>query len=304
MKTHLFFPKIYVILCLVGCAFSVNAQTVSISNETELKAIANNLSANYRLTNDIVLTGEWTPIGKEKPFSGILDGNNFVIRNLKITDGTGNVGLFAQTDGAMIKKLGIENAQITAPKGTAVGIIVGRAVTTYIDDSYISESKVEGSNVGSFIGIARNRNINFTVINNSYSSAEIKSASYAGGIIGSSEGAHIENSYFSGSIEAATLCGGITASSVGENSITNCLVLSSGLQGQETDPLIVKRNGSLELDNNYEEKGGTLLSCENNTPLNDVQAKSADFYKNHLYWDTSRWSIRDGFYPVPIGFVK
>ena len=307
MKTHYLLQKIRLLFCLAGCSlFSfVNAQVISISNEAELKAISNNLNGNYKLTNDIVLSEVWTPIGKEKPFSGIFDGNNHVIRNLKIIDESGGYsGFFAQTYGAVIQNLGIENARIKAPKAKALGVLIGYSIASYIENSYIIETEIEGNNVGSFIGIAKNRNINFTVINNSYSFALIKSNSYAGGIIGSSEGAYIENVYFAGNIDAATITGGITASSKGENSIINSLILAPTLKGQETGRIIGnKADGQLELENNYSEEDGSLTPYDefgelqplpDNLPTN---AKNSDLYTNHLYWDTRIWNVEKEAYP-------
>jgi len=56
-----------------------------ISTCAELSAIRNNLNANYIITNNIVCTGLWSPIG-ENPlgtsndwFKGVLDGQDFTV---------------------------------------------------------------------------------------------------------------------------------------------------------------------------------------------------------------------------------
>lgn len=61
-----------------------------ISNETQLLAVNNNLTAHYRLTNDIALSNyEWIPIGgyfngsESDVFNGTLDGNGYSISNLQ-----------------------------------------------------------------------------------------------------------------------------------------------------------------------------------------------------------------------------
>jgi hypothetical protein len=307
MKTLVFFQKICFLFCLAACSLSVNAQTVFISNEAELKAISNDLSANYRLINDIILTEEWTPIGKDKPFSGVLEGNHFVIRNLKINGGTGNVGFFAQTYGAFIQDLGFENVEIIAADATNVGAIIGFSTASYIENSYVSNALIEGNNVGSMIGLSKSRGINPTVISNSYAVADIKSGTAAGGIVaiaeggtGAADGAAIEKVYFCGSVEAKTLCGGIVASTKGKNTVSDCLVvLSSELEGQATDPIVAKKgDNALQMSNNYFEKEGVLKDYAKNTPLSDTNVKSADFYKKRLYWEADKWNIRDGFYPL------
>lgn len=294
------------LICLIAFSFSANAQ-ISISNEADLKAIANNLNATYILTNDIELTEEWTPIGKGKPFAGILKGENHVIRNLKISGGSGSVGLFAETYGAFIQNLGIENVEINSPDATNVGIIVGKATASYLENSYVSNAKIEGNNVGSFIGLSLSRGINPTVISNSYAtSVDIKSGTAAGGIVaiaeggaGTADGAAVESVYFYGTIEAKTLCGGIVASTKGKNTVSDCLVLAPELKGQESDPIVAKKvDEALVMRNNYFEKDGILIEYDSNTPLTELNVKSADFYKKRLYWGTDKWNIREGFYPL------
>ena len=70
-----------------------------ISTQAELAAIgasSESLKGKYYLTQDITLTGEWTPIGLESGgFVGILDGNGHTISNVSITSPTkGVAGLF------------------------------------------------------------------------------------------------------------------------------------------------------------------------------------------------------------------
>lgn len=57
---------------------------IAISNPNQLQAIANDLQEKYYLTQDIDLNGiKWLPIGTENsPFTGVIDGGNYVIYNL------------------------------------------------------------------------------------------------------------------------------------------------------------------------------------------------------------------------------
>lgn len=58
-----------------------------ISSARELKKIGENLSAHYALCGDIELNGEFTPIGSQfEPFEGVLDGQGYTVKNLKITE--------------------------------------------------------------------------------------------------------------------------------------------------------------------------------------------------------------------------
>ncbi len=117
-----------------------------ISNESQLYEFANivNSGEDYagkfiKLTADIDLAGkEWTPIGTSSaPFCGMFDGQNYTIKNLKISwskeyvSGGANqnyAGLFGYMKGgntAGIKNLTIENADVSGC--LYVGVILGRS---------------------------------------------------------------------------------------------------------------------------------------------------------------------------------
>ena len=67
-----------------------------IKTADDLQALKDNLSGKYILMNDIDLSGyNWTAIGtKTNPFSGELNGNGHVIKNLQVDDAAGNgIGL-------------------------------------------------------------------------------------------------------------------------------------------------------------------------------------------------------------------
>lgn len=77
----------------------------------ELSAIgeAYPLSGNYKLANDITMSGEWNPIGSsENPFTGIFDGNGYVIDSLTAAPEAN--GFFGVTKDAVIRNVVLENA--------------------------------------------------------------------------------------------------------------------------------------------------------------------------------------------------
>ena len=101
-----------------------------IKTADELQAMKNNLSGKYILMNDINLDGyDWTPVGSSvNKFSGELNGNGFIIKNLTINSNESNVGFFGYLNEAIIHNVAIENASITAVNTsgwTSVGILVG-----------------------------------------------------------------------------------------------------------------------------------------------------------------------------------
>lgn len=301
---NLIYKNILIGILTIIPLFSLSAQ-IQISTEVQLKAIANDLSGSYVLTNDIVLTQDWVPIGQELPFKGTLDGGHFVVRNLNIKDDAMNkAGLFAQTEGAIIKNLGIDQASVVAGtsliNGVGVGILIGTAINTTIENSFITNSRVEGRNyVGSFIGKSGTSGTLRTKIRNCYSTAVVQSNMYyVGGIIGMAQNTDIENTYFSGTAETpASMTGGIIGISFGlKNTVSNCLVLSQYLKGATVGRIVGKiATGSLDLKNNYARAdllvGKGLLSQLKKVPvtdsyLNDLQGENigydAPLYSSNL----------------------
>ena len=238
----------------------VQAQ-INISNETELKAISEDLEGSYILTNDITLTGIWEPIGSTSPFKGILDGNGHVIRNLKVNEtGQKHAGLFAVTEDAEIRDLRIENAQVTSTlndNNIYTGILIGHAIGTTINNISVSGGSVKSNGtVGSIAGQAEysEETRYLTAVYDSYSTAEVLSENgIAGGLIGVTIGVLIENAYFSGKAEGVSVVGGIVGSTEYLNMISSCLVTSPSLKGV-TSGRIVGRNltgSTVFLHNNY-----------------------------------------------------
>ena len=132
--------KYYLLLCLLSLVISSQAQ-ILISNEAELRKIDIHPKGHYKLTKDIVLNHQWTPIGLNAAFEGIFDGNGRTISNVHINDSCHrHIGFFARTKNAVIKNLGIENAEVVAQSTENeinAGILIGEAISTKIINSYI-----------------------------------------------------------------------------------------------------------------------------------------------------------------------
>ena len=112
---------------------------LSISTQSDLVAMT--AAGSYKLSNNISLTGNWTPIPS---FTGTLDGNGFVISNLTVATDVAapivNGGLFATANGATIKNLGINNASVTAD--TLAGVFVGSSTNVKLNNCYAVNSTV------------------------------------------------------------------------------------------------------------------------------------------------------------------
>ena len=112
-----------------------------IYNVDDFNKIGNNLSAYYKLMNDLDFNyASIMPIGDESnPFKGSFDGNNKMLSNLKIEFANiENVGLFGCTESATIKNLCIANAKVLGK--TNVGILVGKMIGGSITNCMIEIS--------------------------------------------------------------------------------------------------------------------------------------------------------------------
>ena len=189
-----------------------------IKTADDLQALKDNLSGKYILMNDIDLSGyNWTAIGtKTNPFSGELNGNGHVIKNLQVDDAAGNgIGLFGVIDGANVSNVGLENADINVQN--AVGTLAGAAEASIITNCY-STGSVRGAGwVGGLIGQITNA----TTINNCFSTANVTgTSSQIGGLVGRLDSSSVSNSYAEGSVLGKIFVGGLIGNSVGISNIS------------------------------------------------------------------------------------
>ena len=220
--------------------------SIPVATRAELEAIKDNLEGNYHLTADVDLTGaEWVPIGDAtSSFSGTLDGQGHVIRNMTITgEGYEFSGLFGSARIGIFKNIGMEDININISDSfiqeIRVGGICGFTYWSHsIDNCYssgtISVSFREEGYVGGISGFT------FSTTSNCYNTATVsafssESAARAGGISGcGGDYSDINNCYNTGKISASSnasisypysstaIAGGICGSST---SIRDCFNL-------------------------------------------------------------------------------
>lgn len=208
----------------------------------------------FELTNDITLTGEWTPIGTDDfQFKGHLDGRNHGVRNVNITSTSDFVGFFTQLSDAEITNFRILSGQI---KGDSiVGGLVGLAKNTTITNC-ANAATVEGNAiVGGIAGradecrIAQTFNtgqcssnhapndyahyvvsglVGFataTELNSCYNTGAISAASnyfFVGGLLGEASGITVKNCYNIGKV-AGSRAGSILGTCTGTNdNLSDC----------------------------------------------------------------------------------
>ena len=195
--------------------FTITVKAVDfhpISSAEELDNLRKDMTASYVLTTDIDMKDiNFVPFGivnneNASKFTGTFDGNGHTIKNLRYdVEGTGEVGLFSQTENATIKNLIIENAHF---KGNAnVGGIVGRMYRTTITDCAVLNSYIEGrDHVGAIAGEIAQTEVdgNYVggTITNCFSDARIKTREYqAGGMLGTIHCGTVEKNLFTGTVE-------------------------------------------------------------------------------------------------------
>ena len=192
------------------------------------------LSSSYKLVSNIVLTGDWTPIGAndEDGFTGNFDFNGKTISNLSVSyNNSNNVGLFSKigTNG-YVKGANLSATTITANSqnvGTLAGVNAGTIESAIIDYSNITNTVID-ANVGGLVGLnngtilksqVKNSALNVSGSNNATggvagssilsskksvatimrSSAEVsittESSKAVGGVVGYMAGSTVENCY-------------------------------------------------------------------------------------------------------------
>jgi len=257
--------------------------SIPISTAAELNAIRNNLSGNYKLVNDITLSGNWTPIGTVlNLFTGVFDGDGYTISGLTINSSNYEVGLFGIIGSAgIVKNLGLLNVNINnnsklmvSGTGGVVGINVGIVQNCYVtgivtglgytggiagDNSAgliqncYTKVNVTGRDTGGIVG----HNSTSGIVKNCYSIGDVinnnNSNGWSGGIVGNNDGS-VFNCYSTGSVFGDTLTGGIVGSNYFDGSNINCVALN---------PKVVR------LEGDYPVYGRVVSSASISSPFNN-----------------------------------
>lgn len=284
----------------------------------------------FKLKNDIDMKDvAFTGIGVETaPFMGVLDGDGFMIKNLKLENAAQDrAGLFNCTYNATIKNVGLDSARIVG--NADAGGIVGNMWGGLIDQCWVnSKSYVEGrDHVGSIAGAVRNGGL----VKNCYAQDSVKSREHqVAGLVGIIQFGHVQNSYNSGPVTNLKnrVCGIVSfldhnTGKTSHNSVKNCVNLApsiySGLNSLDLYRIIDSRGAAIELANNYslfntkcgkDEASSYLVrdtakyyGAADRQGINmtdDADAKKAAFYTTTLGWNLSTiWEIKEGVsYPT------
>ncbi len=249
-----------------------------IKTAQDLDNIRNNLSGKYILMNDIDLSSisNWDPIGDidtstgdiTNGFSGILEGNGFAIKNLKINRASEyGVGLFSGIKNAKIQNLTIDNVNVSG--GFAVGGLAAIIINSDIVNVNISGSITGQSYIGGLAGVIGdisstlkdNSNISYSSsscnitasfvyshagslagaslanINNCFATGNVSGNAYLGGLVGSAA-CEINNCFATGNVTGNELLGGIAGMLAGKATISYCYATGKIVGNQSTGGLV------------------------------------------------------------------
>lgn len=166
-----------------GSSFTKEQGYMWVEDIEQLQAMNTNLSGNYALRNSIDATStaendaHFTSIGN---FKGKFDGLGNNIFSLTVNNSTGDAGLFAATDGAVISNVNLIGGSIT---GTGnVGALIGKATNTKITNVLNTASvtgTTDSSVTGGIVGNAQN-----SVIDSVINTGTISGVNNVGGLAG------------------------------------------------------------------------------------------------------------------------
>ena len=299
--------------------YSITANfAIGIWDWYDLDAIRDDLGGSYVLMNDLDSTKAgyselasqiadgakgWQPIGSLsvdpsawylvhplEPFTGDLDGQGHVIRDLFVVrpDEDG-VGLFGCVGGGVIENLGVVNGEVTGRRYVG-GLVADNDGT--VNNSYFA-GNVLGQGESWPVGglVAANRR----TVSNSYSICRVIGAWAVGGLVGSNWGA-VSNSYFTGSVTGETQVGGLAGASWGtvDNSCS-----TGSLTGKEDVGGLVG-GGSGPVINSYYDYDQVVI---NDRSIITIGALCSGDFEQWLANDKSldvseRLSLQDGYYLI------
>ncbi|OXS61588.1 hypothetical protein B1A99_02910 [Cohnella sp. CIP 111063] len=206
-----------------------------ITTAAQLAAIGNapyELSDSYELMNDLDLAGlNWNPIGDGgQPFTGTLEGNRYVIRNLTVAGSDDDAGLFAASSGT-IRNIGLESVSVLG--GNRVGGLIGSNLGT-VSNVYVKGSVTGEEQVGGLIG----SNGGAATVEYTYSAGYVSGADRVGGLIGESTAGTVTASYWDAEV------GGLSASDGGEGKTTADMKLAATYSGWDFAGAWAMMNGT------------------------------------------------------------
>lgn len=291
-----------------------------ITTPQQLDEIRNNMSACYKLANDIDLSsyqaGEaWVPIGLlynldgiediddiyRVAFTGSLDGDGHKITGLKINISSESqieypiMGLFGICSGAEIKNLVIESPNLTIFKYGNAGALIGAAKETDITNCQIIGGTVNCPSIGGGLAGALSE---CNITGCSIVGTNVEGFEEAGGLVGDCKNCSLSKSYAS-AVVRGMISGGLTGY-VGEypggSTISECYstgtVNSLGIEGSCAGGLVGVLNEHGTISNcfsassvycNSQPGGGLIGGWYDSGSINTNPEVINSYSTGHLY---------------------
>ena len=225
---------------------------------------AQNTAAWAELTNDIVLTEEWNPIGDVYIFEGNFDGKGYTISGLEINIANSSGNVFASLFGYN--------------KGTIKNVNVEGSITVTGNGGYVDAAGISGRNDGTIESCSSNVTIN----------VEGEFYAYIGGIVGYNVGSIIScenNGDISVEVSSYALVGGISGYS--NHLISDCHNTGSVTASTDTG---TSAAGGVCGYNDHPNGGGTIEYCSSK------EGKITSSIMNAGYNDTAQAGGISGYH--------
>ena len=253
----------------------------------QLEAMNYCLYAHYKLGANIDLEDyeNWSPIGVEDyRFTGSLDGAEYKISNLKITDTENYKGLFGYNEGR-IKNIKLENVDIEG-KGY-IGAIVG-----INDNGIIEQSYVTGTVIGNDRYVGGIAGVNLGIIERSYvTGTVIGNSNYVGGLVGKNEST-IKNCFSTADVKGISYVASLIGNNDSGSQVINCYGIGK-VEGNSNVYGLIRGGLEEDVTNSYwaADTTGQALS-EGGTKCFLIKMQYQTTYEE---WDFENiWAIGDG----------
>lgn len=201
-----------------------------VRNGVELQNMNSNKSLNYMLSQDITLSGTFTPIGDgNTSFTGNFDGNYFTISGL--SDVTGNhtyTGFIGKAEGtsekhSTIMNVGIIDAALTGKAGGYVGGVAG--YINYVDLQNVYNKSTTPSDPSTNIGVLMDSST-VKPYGSSYRTYFVYTGK-VGGVVGHASNSAIDGVYNTGKVTTGAGIVGELVSSTLQNAYNAGLVVNN-----------------------------------------------------------------------------
>ncbi|MCF8261878.1 MAG: T9SS type A sorting domain-containing protein [Melioribacteraceae bacterium] len=264
------------------------------------------------------------PIGtKEVAFTGEFNGYSKKIENVFISHPTNYnsyMGFFGKINGAIVKRLRVENINVNAGNSTYVGGLVGMASNESTIDQCSATGNVTGFyEVGGLVGTLTGN----CTIENSFSKVSVNAKNFTGGFVGVLSASTIRNSYTIGELNVQSnypQTGGFVGQAINSTIESSYLALAVNIQ-YASNKGFVGYNAGLTTNNNFFDKeyssqsSGAGATAKTTNELKDFKTyidistdglssawdffgKSFDDESSEELWDMDQLETVNNGYPI------